>query len=487
MEIKKITKQSPKRLPFFALKELEASALCDGWRPETVDAAFEKEYRDFGRRVVVLDDDPTGIQTVHDISVYTDWSEESMEEGFGEKEPMFFVLTNSRSFSAQKTEAVHQVIARNTARAAGRAGCPFLMISRGDSTLRGHYPLETRVLRETLEKETGVRFDGEILCPYFKEGGRFTINGVHYVKEGEELVPAGSTEFAKDKTFGYRSSELALYMEEKGAAKAEDVLVITLKELRGNLAALEERLYRAQGFHYIACDAACETDVKALAVVLMRLMKRGKEYIIRSAAAVAKVFGHVSDRPLLKREELRSRENSCGGMILVGSHVKKTTRQLEELKRSACPLEWIEFHVNAYQEEGGLEREAAACASAADAAMARGLTAVVYTSRTLLSPQGASPEELLALSVRISDAVTSVVSRLPHQPGFLIAKGGITSSDVGVKALAVKKARVAGQVQPGIPVWKTGPESRFPGISYIIFPGNVGDEDTLRKIAEELV
>jgi len=309
------------------------------------------------------------------------------------------------------------------------------------------------------------------------------------VKEGDELVPAAQTEFAKDKTFGYTQSELAEYIAEKSGGKiaAEDVVSVTLKELRGmQFEELEEKLYHLEGFRYIAVDAVEETDVKAFAIVLMRLMKRGKEYLIRSAAAVPKVFGNVSDRHLLSREELIGEETSYGGMVLVGSHVKKTTAQLECLRQADTPLEWIEFHVDRWQTEGGLEAEAAMATEKAEAAMRSGRTAVVYTSRTLVAPKGATPEEMLAISVKISDAVTSVVTRLGKKPRFLIAKGGITSSDVGTRALAVKKARVAGQAQPGIPVWKTGEESKFPGMSYIIFPGNVGSVETLRTIVEKL-
>ncbi|MFR6333988.1 MAG: nucleotide-binding domain containing protein [Eisenbergiella sp.] len=102
------------------------------------------------------------------------------------------------------------------------------------------------------------------------------------------------------------------------------------------------------------------------------------------------------------------------------------------------------------------------------------------------APEGINGEEKLKLSVEISDAVTGVIAGLNRKPSFLIAKGGITSSDVGTKALKVRKALAAGQVQPGIPVWKTGPESRFPGLAYIIFPGNVGETDTLKKIVELL-
>ncbi|MGL6294737.1 nucleotide-binding domain containing protein, partial [Eubacterium aggregans] len=90
-------------------------------------------------------------------------------------------------------------------------------------------------------------------------------------------------------------------------------------------------------------------------------------------------------------------------------------------------------------------------------------------------------------SVQISDAVQSLVGRLNVVPSFVIAKGGITSSDVGTKALAVKKTNVLGQIKPGIPVWQTGAESKFPLTPYVIFPGNVGEITTLREAAEVLM
>lgn len=111
---------------------------------------------------------------------------------------------------------------------------------------------------------------------------------------------------------------------------------------------------------------------------------------------------------------------------------------------------------------------------------------MVYTERTLLVPDSKDPEEALRLSVKISDALTGFVTKLAVKPSFIVAKGGITSSDVGVKGLQVKRATVAGQILPGIPVWRTGAESRFPGIAYVIFPGNVGDVDSLRKAYRKL-
>ena len=91
------------------------------------------------------------------------------------------------------------------------------------------------------------------------------------------------------------------------------------------------------------------------------------------------------------------------------------------------------------------------------------------------------------IAARVSKAVTSIVSGLSVRPSFILAKGGITSSDIGTKGLGVKKARVLGQIRPGIPVWVTGEESKFPSMAYIIFPGNSGERQTLKEIVAELI
>lgn len=123
-----------------------------------------------GRKIVVLDDDPTGVQTVHDVSVYTDWSEESVLQGFQEEGNLFYILTNSRGFTEDETKKAHQEIAGNIVKAARKTGRDFLIMSRGDSTLRGHYPLETQVLRDVLSREGQQETDGEVICPFSKRG-----------------------------------------------------------------------------------------------------------------------------------------------------------------------------------------------------------------------------------------------------------------------------------------------------------------------------
>lgn len=490
-------KEAVRLIPYYAWDNREFGEMRV-WFPVayvTMDSAEKKTANDLRRKIVVLDDDPTGVQTVHDISVYTDWEEESIRQGFEEEGCMFFILTNSRSFSKEETRKVHREIARRVSRVARETGKKFVLISRGDSTLRGHYPLETETLRRELEETSGEKIDGEILCPFFPEGGRFTMGNVHYVKEGTMLVPAGMTEFAKDKTFGYHASDLTEYVEEKteGLYKKESCICITLEELRERcLGKIREKLLSAENFAKIIVNATTYEELSVFCEAYVEALEAGKNYLARTAAAFPKVLGGVSDKPLLGKKDIigsgrgTSKSAGNGGIVLVGSHVKKSTQQLECLMQSKAALEFMEFDVSACLAPGGLKTEAERITAMAEGAIKSGKTAVVYTSRKLLVPQEKDADKILKASVEISDAVTSVIGQLHVKPAYIIAKGGITSSDVGTKALKVKKALVMGQIQKGIPVWLTGEESKFPGMPYIIFPGNVGDKDTLRLIVEEL-
>ena len=79
---------------------------------DLINSELEKELNGFTHKVIVLDDDPTGTQTVHGISVFTDWNTESLHEGFAEENSMFYVLTNSRGMTSAQTEKIHNEIIR---------------------------------------------------------------------------------------------------------------------------------------------------------------------------------------------------------------------------------------------------------------------------------------------------------------------------------------------------------------------------------------
>ncbi len=468
------------KMSFDQLKEL-ADSISDAHKKEIEVARQElqESARSLGRTWVVLDDDPTGIQTVHGIHVYTDWEEDTLTKALKDEQGMFYILTNSRGLTSAETKKLHYELMKNLISASGKSGVSFSVISRSDSTLRGHFPLETDIIEECMEKELDEKADGLILAPFFRAGGRITYQDVHYVKYGDDLIPAAETEFARDETFGYKNSDLKDYIEEKtgGKNKAGEVISIPLQLMReGNVDEIESRLNEAKGGAMVVVNAVDPMDLEVFGAALYRCLRAGKTFGYRTAADFVKAVGAISDKALLNKEDLKV-TGEKGGIVMIGSHTDKTTRQLEKL-RTIEGLEFIEYDSDKVL-EGKLPEETDRVSAIATQKIENGITSVIYTKRKVLSLPGDTREAALMRSTEISDAFTDIVARLGCKPSFIVGKGGITSSDIGTKALRVKRALVLGQIQPGVPVWETDEGSRFPGIPYVIFPGNVGDDDTL--------
>lgn len=440
-----------------------------------------------GHKVVVLDDDPTGSQTVHGVNILTDWSVENLRAALAEVEPLVFLLTNSRSLSRDEAIAVNVEIASNLARVARGLSRQFHVVSRGDSTLRGHYPAEIDALAETLRREAGMQFDGHILIPFFAEGGRFTIADVHRVQDGEMLVPVAQTEYAHDHTFGFGSSNLCEWIEEKTAGRyhAADVVSVSLDAIRrGGPAAVMQILRTIDGGRPVVVNCASYRDMEVFAAGLLRAEAAGKRFLVRSAASFVKVRGGIGDQPLLTASQVhQGRLSSSGGLVVFGSYIQKSSAQLARAQELSDIAD-IELNVARILGASTRAAEIASAVRSVSEAITRGKTVIVFTSRDHVA--GGSQKETLRIAQSISSALTEVVKQTPVTPRFIVAKGGITSNDTATRGLGVKRARVLGQIAPGVPVWRLGPESRFPGLPYVVFPGNVGTTDTLAGVIETL-
>ncbi len=420
------------------------------------------------RTIVVLDDDPTGTQTVFDVPVITDWPGDHLVDAFREKLPLVYVLTNSRGFPADEAERINREVARAILIAMGETGRDFAVISRSDSTLRGHFPLETDTLAEELEMQHAPL----ILAPFFEEGGRFTIDGVHYVVEGDTATPAAETPFADDPVFGFANSDLRKWTEEKtgGRVPAKQVLNISLKVIREDGPNGVEAILRGLPERSVCVvDAVEMRDMEVIAAAVHRLWGDGRMLLFRTAASIVRALAGLPKKPLLDREEVID-SNGSGGLIVVGSHVPKTTAQLEALVRES-DVAVVELNV--------ADIDIASVRASVDSALREGKNVVLYTSRELLT--GSTDEENLAIGQRISNALVEIVRDLEVDPGFLIAKGGITSSDIATKALGIRRGLVLGQLLPGVPVWRA--ES---GLGLVVFPGNVGDDNALLEAVRRL-
>ncbi len=429
-------------------------------------------------KAVVLDDDPTGTQTVHGIDVLADWSIPALAAALAEPGPCFFVLTNSRGMSGDRAAEVNREIVANLREAGRLAGREFVVVSRSDSTLRGHFAVELCALAESLENPV----DGVIVIPAFFEGGRYTVNNTHFVAEGDRLVPAAQTEYACDTTFGYTKSDLTEWIEEKtnGRVRSVDVASIGIDLLRGKDAVdrVLKKLHSLPKGAHLVVNAAAYCDLEAFAHALLLAEAAGKRYLFRTAASFVRVRSGLVSKPLLEPREY-CEPTRDGGLVIAGSYTERTTAQLESLLRlpGTCP---IEVQVDKLADPESRNREVSRTAGLARDAIKSGVHAVVFSSRKRESSLGLAGD--LRVGSIVSDALVAVAQAVPTRPRFVIAKGGITSSDIATRGFGMRRARVLGQVSPGVPVWLMGPETRFPGMKFIVWPGNVGGPDSLRDV-----
>ena len=429
------------------------------------------------RKLVVVDDDPTGTQTVHGVRVFMDWSVQTLSGALARPEPVFYVSTNSRSLPRADAQALAHELGGNLRMASQQTGVRVLVASRSDSTLRGHYPSEV----DALAAELPDPVDGVILVPAFFDAGRYTIDNVHWVDTGAALVPANETEFARDPDFGFTNGDLREWVEEKtgGRRTADSVVCVSIDQLRGEgPAGVATLLGQAQGGVPIVANAASDEDLEVLALGVSEAEERGKRFIYRTSASFVKVRGGIEDRPLRTRAEMGPGPGA--GLVIVGSYVARTTAQVDALVRSGRVLP-IEISVPLLVVEDSHEAEVTrVCRSAAEA-MARGATVLVYTTRTRQSAT-----DFLAAGRSVMAGLCEVAAGIGERPGFLVAKGGITSIALARSALHCSEAEVLGQILKGVPVWRLGPGSKWSDVPYVVFPGNVGDESALLRVVERL-
>lgn len=433
--------------------------------------------------VIALDDDPTGSQVVHDVEVVTGEDPADLASLLDAPSGLGFVLTNSRALGRTAAVALNQRLAERLLTAAASQGRRVEFVSRGDSTLRGHFPAEPETLMTVLA-EAGQPVDLITLCPAFPEAGRITIDGLHLVGTADGFVPAGESEFARDATFGYRASSLPAWIEERtgGDTPASAVTVLSAAELRTKEPAqIAQRLAARERGAIVAIDAVVPQDLSMAAIVLATLRTSGHRLLHRSGPSLlGPLVGQRPIDPLGVDGLRRDRRAPGGGIVVVGSHTTVSTRQLAELLGAVPGLLHVELDVPSLLADAAGEVDRVLEELAVHAA---GQDVVISTSRQRVD--GADRADSLALARRVSDAVVRIVGTLVKAatPAYLVAKGGITSSEVATSGLGVRRATVLGQLRLGqLSVWELGPESTCPGLPYVVFPGNVGDHTTLAAV-----
>ncbi len=463
------------------LNKTEAFAALPPEWPVTCLPAIREHLKAKPRKLVVLDDDPTGTQTVYGTPVLTEWSIDSLRAALNDiHHQTFYILTNSRSLPTAEAQTLNREIGQNLKTAAEQVKQDFAVVSRSDSTLRGHFPAEVEALVEAI----GQSFDAWLIIPYFLEGGRYTLNDIHYVAEGDDLIPAADTPFAQDAAFGYQFSNLCEWVAEKtvGRVSVHDVASISIPDIReGGPAKVAQKLLALDQGAICIINAISPRDMEVFVSGLLAAEAQGKTFLYRTAASFVQTRAGLASRPLLTSQEL-ALSRKVGGLIVAGSYVPKTTEQIETLLAQTNVIPY-EVSVETLLDDAYWEYEIRRISHQVSTTLAEGDGAIIYTSRQLIS--GSDPENSLAIGRRISDSLVKIVRSITTRPRYLIAKGGITSSDVATQGLGIKRAMVAGQIIPGVPVWQAGSESRWPGLTYVVFPGNVGGADGLAQVVNK--
>jgi uncharacterized protein YgbK (DUF1537 family) len=454
-------------------------------------------------KIVVLDDDPTGSQTLHSCPLLLRWDPVALAEGLRQVSPFLFLLANTRALGpAEAAARVRQICralrpALEVAQAEGVIDAA-LVVSRGDSTLRGHFPLEVEVLAQELGP-----IDATFLVPAFLEGGRTTVDGVHRLA-GQ---PVHETPFARDGFFAYSTSDLRQWVEEKsgGRTAADQVDLLGWRQLEAAAAgeagrqALRQWLGALSGNRLVVVDGERPAHLALFGSLVRELVApqpagglRPRRFLFQSAASLLNGLVPLPPQPLgaagLAALRRRAGGIPLGGLVLVGSHVPLADAQLERLlAQEGCvgvevPVARMHRVLEGPLPDRLLPSLERAWIEEAEAVMAQGRTPVLYTSRGELQCRHGA--ERRALGLALAASMARVAAALAPRLGYLISKGGITTHTLLADGLGLDWVSLQGQLLPGLSLVLVPPTpgteaAGLVGLPVLTFPGNLGDAQTL--------
>ena len=433
--------------------------------------------------LLVLDDDPTGTQAMAGVAVLLDWDLALLDSAAAGDE-VTFVLTNTRSQPPHEAARRVRDVVSAGLEAGARHGRSLRVLLRGDSTLRGHHPLESECAAEALAA-AGQPVDGVLIVPAFPEAGRITVDGVHWLCEGDSCLPVGLSEFARDATFGYTESNVRSWAAARQGIPPEEIATIGLTELRLDGARAVRRVLASlsKGGTAVA-DAASADDLLVLCDGLLRAEAEGRRFLVRCSPAFVRARAGTP-APAPARPPTPGQPTRNGGLVVVGSHTGLTTRQVSRATEEADL--WLGELDTADLATGALTARTAQVVQDAASQLVSGRDVALQTSRAPVTTS--DPHESLAFAHQVSEGLCTAVARLCEvaRPAWVVAKGGITSADVAVQALAATRAVVVGPMtRQGISLWRLDDSALIGGLTYVVFPGNVGDEDSLVQVLDLL-
>jgi uncharacterized protein YgbK (DUF1537 family) len=431
----------------------------------------------------VLDDDPTGSQAVHDVQAVTVLEEDAYQAALAGVARTCFVLTNTRSLGEAAAAELTTLAARGLMAVAGRRGARLQLVSRSDSTLRGHVMAEVAALQAVRRDLLGRGYDGVLLVPAFLEAGRLTAADIHWARTEDGLVPVGETEFARDPAFGYTASDLREFVAHKSGGRVDpaDVASISLADIRlGGPGRVRGLLAGVQDGTWVVVNATEYSDLETVARAVLLAERDGQSFLFRTGPSFVRALAGLGPKAPLRGGQIWPSARRGGhGLVVAGSHTGRTNRQLAELRAGGGTV-GIELDVPSVMV--GSRDALAATARQVTEALNRS-DVLLSTSRTVAA--GGDSEGSLAIARRVSAALSGTVrAALAAEPAWIVAKGGITSHDVALSGLGIRRAAVAGQLFPGLisVFWPIDAAPEAVGMPYVVFAGNVGDDGTLAQV-----
>ncbi len=438
-------------------------------------------------KIIIFDDDPTGSQTVYGCPLLLNWDEQTLEKAFKLSSPLIFILANTRSLSSVFAEKKIREICSSLKRfflIQGYYKDDFFYISRGDSTLRGHGVLEP----ETLDEELGP-FHATFHIPAFFEGGRTTEDGIHYLNG----IPVHKTDFGRDKIFGFSTSDLAKWIEEKslGKIQAKNILHLEIKQLEmalnneDDFESLLSFLSKLENNISVVVDAISPNHLEVLANAI-KIISKEKRFLFRTAASFINSLSGLQSNPksTLDLVSLKSKNIDFEykpGLIMIGSHVQLATDQLEVLLKDNC-CEGLEIPVRKLADIFSLEYSKTEILeleemlfSKINNILDRKKIPVLYTTREEM--KFSSHSIRMKFGLELAEFMAILVGKIANKLGYIISKGGITTQLLLQKGLNYDQVILKGQILPGLSIVQNNSDQN--NLPVVTFPGNLGDKKTL--------
>jgi len=438
-------------------------------------------------KFIVIDDDPTGSQTVNDCLLLLKWDYSTLVKGFESKTNLFFILANTRSLEENDAKSTIEEICKNLQLviASEKYEEEIIFISRGDSTLRGHNFLEPNTINSCLGP-----FDATFHIPAFIEGKRLTINGSHFVDQ----IPIDQTIFARDKIFGYETSNVKsiLFQKSKSQINVDDIQNLFLSDLEilnneeNNI--VFKKLKNLKNNKHVILDVENYSQLKKFSSIIKKLTKQ-KKFLFRTAASfissISEKKSDLKDDRFFSNLRIRNkRKTFLPGLVIVGSYLELSTIQLKNLLDiSECEpieLDVFEFFQITSLENNQEQRNLFKNKFLREIRFSfeKGKTPVLFTSRKFMC---LDYSEQFNFYNSLASFIAELVEDLKYEIGYLISKGGVTTNVILSNGLNADFVYLEGQILTGISVvtYILKNDEKLPIITH---PGNIGTKDSLVNI-----